>query len=180
MGPAVPSRGPDMGCQSTNLFPSCDGFVTTPECALARSMHILRIDHYYQFPWKVPVHRYVGGQRPLIGVSGCQVALPTEETGTQITQICTSRTVAATRQELRHIGGSRLAVAATRGEGVHEPSGCGRAIELLRRCRWPLCKWHAGRGWCAPGRSAWWCADRRERRLPARRGAGLPRRVRRR
>jgi hypothetical protein len=38
-------------------------------------------------------------------MSGRQAALPTEGTGTRITLICTSRTIAATRRDLRQIGG---------------------------------------------------------------------------
>jgi hypothetical protein len=38
-------------------------------------------------------------------MSGRQAALPAEETGIQITLICTSRTVAATRQGWRQNGG---------------------------------------------------------------------------
>jgi hypothetical protein len=45
-------------------------------------------------------------QYPIIGMSGRQVALPTEETGIQIAPICTSRTIAATQRDLRQIGGS--------------------------------------------------------------------------
>ena len=44
-------------------------------------------------------------QRPLFGMSGRKVALPMEEADVQITLICTSRTVAATRQASRQIGG---------------------------------------------------------------------------
>jgi hypothetical protein len=41
-------------------------------------------------------------------MSGRQAALPTEGTGTRITLICTSRTIAATRRDLRQIGGYRM------------------------------------------------------------------------
>jgi hypothetical protein len=44
-------------------------------------------------------------KRAVIGTSGHQVALPTEETGTQVPLICTSRTIAATQRDLRHIVG---------------------------------------------------------------------------
>jgi hypothetical protein len=39
-------------------------------------------------------------------MSGSPVALPAEETGRQITLICTPQTVTATRRDLRQIGGS--------------------------------------------------------------------------
>jgi hypothetical protein len=47
-------------------------------------------------------------------MSGRQVALPTEETGMQITLICMSRTDSAMRWGLRRIGGS---VRVDRNEG---------------------------------------------------------------
>jgi hypothetical protein len=40
-------------------------------------------------------------------MSGRQVVLSMEEPGIQITLICTSPSVTATRQDLRQIGGSR-------------------------------------------------------------------------
>jgi hypothetical protein len=37
-----------------------------------------------------------------------QAALPTEETSVQMSLICTLRTIATTRLDLRHIGGYRV------------------------------------------------------------------------
>jgi hypothetical protein len=50
--------------------------------------------------------RSAGGQRPLIGMSGSQVAQSNGRTGMQITLICISRIDAARRCDLRQIGGS--------------------------------------------------------------------------
>jgi hypothetical protein len=50
-----------------------------------------------------PTMQFSGGL--LIGASGRQIVLPTEETSVQISLICTLRTVAATRLDLRQIGG---------------------------------------------------------------------------
>jgi len=56
-------------------------------------------------------------------MSGRQVALPAEETDIQITLICTSRTVAAARRDLRQIGGY-FACLGSRGGAERDRRGC--------------------------------------------------------
>jgi hypothetical protein len=89
------------------------------------------------------------------------------------------------------LGGSRSLPVATSGShlcGVpgRGQSGRGRRPDCLpgttwlpRLYRWRQYRWRDGPGWYAPGRSAWWCAGQRRRRLPARRAAAPRRRVRR-
>jgi len=102
-------------------------------------MHILHIDHHYQFSWKVPVHRYAGGQRLLICMTGPRVALSDDCVGIRIALICISRIVAATRGDLRQIGG----YLSTPGSSLsHEQ------LQFSPRaaCRsWPNCHAQSGR-----------------------------------
>ncbi len=67
--------------------------------------------------------------------------------------------------------------------GHPRAGGCPNAGRLVsgrrRRGRRRRCRWRAGRARLGPGRSAWWCADRRAMPPLGRLGAGRRRRGRR-